>query len=158
MSLRTQNHSAAVIVWGSVCLTMLRLSLEASNWLILWYVYGWSRVAHEHLLIVRAKPELAVSNGDVLHGLGFLHFLAGVSLWLAGTFAVFNLVVKPLAPAWREAKRPMERVGAIGIIAVLVMFLAIPVLLPLGRAVTLGALAAAAGICWLRRTPRNKHD
>ena len=147
----SRSNSAALIVWGSICLTDLRLSLKASNWLILWYVYGWQIVARDHLSIVRHKPQLVVSNGDILRGLGALHFLFGVSLWILTTIAVFSLVMKLLVPQWwRQAlERPTRFGGVIGTVALLAMFVTI-LGLPLVPALVLGTLAAAVGLWWLR--------
>lgn len=66
--------SAAIIVWSSVTLSALRLSLEAANRLILWHLYGYNTVTHDHLSIVRIKPNLLVSNEDVLKGWGFQQY------------------------------------------------------------------------------------
>jgi hypothetical protein len=149
----SHSNSAALIVWGSISLTDLRLSLEASNWLLLWYVYGWQRVARDHLSIVRHKPQLVVSNGDLLQGLGPLHFLFGVSLWIPTTIAVFTLVMKLFAPKWwrRALEGPTRLGGAIGTVAVVALFVTI-LGLPLVPALVFGTLAAVLGLCWLGRS------
>ena len=82
---RDDSDSFPLILWASVCLTMLRLCLEAAAWLVLWQVYGRQTVAGLHLSMVRIKPELVVSNGDVLRGFGPLHFFYGVGLWIPTT-------------------------------------------------------------------------
>ena len=43
---RKDSGSAALIVWGSIYLSLLRLSLEAANRLILWHLYGYTTVAY----------------------------------------------------------------------------------------------------------------
>jgi hypothetical protein len=53
--------------------------------LFLIYCYGWSRVYHEHLSIVRmskTRPWL-VSNGDVITDGFFIHWLISLACWLA---------------------------------------------------------------------------
>lgn len=45
-----------------------------------------------HLWLVRAKPELVVSNGDVLRGFGPIHYFYGVALWIPATIAVLVLL------------------------------------------------------------------
>ena len=152
---RTDSDSALLIVWASVTFTVLRLSLEASNWLILWQVYGRKTVAAGHLSLLRTKPELVVSNGDVLRGLGPIHYFYGVGLWLPTTFAVLIPLVRYAAPRWwkqASANRRKMQPSGIATVAVLVMFFAIPLLQSLLAAVTLGAFAAAAGLWWLRNS------
>lgn len=152
---RTDSDSAAIIVWASVALTVLRLSLEASNRLILWQVYGWRTVSANHLSLVRVKPELVVSNGDVLRGFGPIHYLYGVALWIPTTIAILILLGRYAAPRWwkqASANPRTMRPGAIGIAATLFMFFAIPGLLPLRSALSLGALAAVSGLWWLRNS------
>ncbi|HLY99111.1 MAG TPA: hypothetical protein VKT33_08600 [Candidatus Angelobacter sp.] len=150
---RHDSYSAALIVWSSITITDLRLSLEASNRLILWYVYGRKLVAHNHLSLVQTKPRLAVSNGDVLNGLGPLHYLFGIFLWITTATVIVVLVMKYLAPEWwsQASMKPPKQGGNIGIIASLVMFIAI-LALPLFPALILGVVAAATGIWWLRNS------
>jgi len=38
------SDSAALILWAGVVIMMLRLSLEAAGWVVLWQVYGWQTV------------------------------------------------------------------------------------------------------------------
>jgi hypothetical protein len=95
---REGRGTAALIVWSSICLTVLRLSLEASNRLILWHLYGYRTVANYNLSIVRVKPELVVSNGDVLKGWGFIHYLIGVSLWIPVSTIALVLLFKHVTP------------------------------------------------------------
>jgi hypothetical protein len=136
-----------------VVFTILRLSVEASNWLVLWQVYGQRTVAHYHLSVVRIKPELVVSNGDILRGFGPIHYFYGASLWIT-TIAILVLLFRYVAPKWWElasAREAKPNPGAIGIIASLVMFFAIPTdLLPFIPALGFGTFAAAAGLWWLR--------
>lgn len=140
-------------------LSVLRFSLETSNRLILWQAYGWHKVQHEHLSIVRVKPQLVVSNGDILRSLGPLHFFYGIALWIPLTFAILVPLLKYGAPDWwvrvSSAKRWTPQPGAIGILALLIMFFAIPGFLPALPALSLGALATIAGLFWLRWASQN---
>lgn len=148
-----------MIVWASVVLSAMRFSLETSNRLILWQAYGWQKVQHEHLSIVRIKPQLVVSNGDILRSLGPLHFLYGIALWIPLTFAILVPLFKYATPNWWRrvsgATRWTPQPGAIGIIALLIMFFAIPGFLPPLPALSLGALATTAGLFWLRTGSQN---
>lgn len=155
---RDDSDSAALILWASVVITMLRLSREAAAWLVLWQVYGWRTVAIEHLSLVRIKPELVVSNGDVLRGLGKIFYLYGVGIWLPSSVLVLTVITKHLAPRWsakasREQRRMRPR--PIGAVVVLTLFAAIGGGLSLGPATILGTLAAAASTWWLRNSVRD---
>lgn len=148
------SGSAATIVWSSVTLTALRLSLEAANRLILLHLYGYNTVTHDHLSIVRVKPELVVSNGDILKGWGFFHYLIGASLWLASTLFILTLLFKYVTPqCWREQSKNgggSPPGGVIGIAGTLIMFFCIPGILEFIPAVSLGLAAAILGLFWLR--------
>lgn len=154
---RDDSDSAALILWASVCLTMLRLSLEAATWLVLWQVYGRQTVARLHLSMVRIKPELVVSNGDVLRGFGPIHYFYGVGLWIPSSAVVLILITKYLAPRWWKkacAEQRKMRPRAIGVIVTLLLFGAIGGTLPLFPAISLGALGTAASTWWLRNSVR----
>ena len=151
---RTDSDSAAFIVWASVSLTVLRLSLEVSNRLILWQVYGRRTVSANHLALVSVKPQLVASNGDVLRGFGPIHYLYGVALWIPTTIAALILLGRYVAPCWwREASTNPRKMkpGAVGVVATLLMFFTIPGL-PVVQALTFGGLAAAVGLWWLRNS------
>jgi hypothetical protein len=146
------RDSAAVIVWASICLTALRVSLEAANRLVLWRVYGSTVVARQHLSMVRIKPVLMVSNGDILRGWGFIHFLFGISLWIPVSVGVLIVVFKYATPQWwREQRESGGKTspGAVGIVATLVMFVCIPGKLGFVPAMALGLSAAILGLSWL---------
>jgi hypothetical protein len=139
-----------------VVLSILRLSLEVSNRLILWQAYGWQKVQHDHLSIARIKPQLVVSNGEILRGLGPLHFLYAIALWIVLTFAILVPLLKYSAPAWWEQTASIRqwtpKPGAIGILSLLILFFAIPGFLPVVPALTLGVFAATIGLLWLRNS------
>lgn len=150
---RNDGDSAALIVWGSVVLTILRLSMEAANWLVLWQIYGKRTVAQDHLSIVKIKPVLVVSNGDVLRGFGAVHWFYGVALWIPSTLAVLIPLMRYGAPGWWKralATRRNVRPGMLGIVALLGMFFTIP-RLPVVWALAIGVPAALIGVWWLRR-------
>lgn len=137
-------------------LSILRLSLEVSNRLILWQAYGWQRVQHDHLSIVRIKPHLVVSNGNILRSLGALHFLYGIALWIPLTFAILVPLLKHSAPAWWEqtsgVRQWTPKPGGIGILSLLILFFALPGFLPAVPALTLGVFTATIGLLWLRNS------
>lgn len=142
-----------MIVWSSVTLSTMRLSSEVAKKLTLWYLYGVNTVAHDHLSIVRVKPELIVSNGDVLKGWGPFHFLISVSLWLPTTFVVLIVLFKCFTPEWwgeQSQNRGRTSPGAAGMASTLVMFFCIPGGLGFMPAVCLGLAAAVLGLFWLR--------
>ena len=149
------SATAALVVWSSVCLSVLRLSLETANRLILWHLYGYETVVRHHLTIVRVKPELVVSNGDVLKGWGFTHYLIGVSLWIPISTITLVLLFKYLAPDWWKRRLNGSRAarpGGLGIAALLVMFFCIPGFLPFAAAMAMGLTGTAVGLYWLRAT------
>lgn len=155
---RNDSDSAFLILWASVAITMLRLSLEAAARLVLWQVYGWHAVAREHLSLVRIKPQLVVSNGDVLRGFGTIHYLYGVGIWLSSTALLLMLISKYLTPRWsakasREQRRMRPR--APGVVIALTLLAAIGGVLSLGPAVIVGTIAAAASTWWLRNSVRD---
>lgn len=156
---RDDSESAALILWVSVAFTMLRLSLEAADWLVLRQVYGRRTVAHEHLSIVSIKPELVVSNGDVLRGFAPTHYFYGISIWLPMTVVVLIGIAKYLAPRWwaKASITPRNmRPRAIGVIIALGLFGAIGGVLSLRPAITLGTIAATASTWWLRNSVGNE--
>jgi hypothetical protein len=140
------------LLWARVCLTVLRLSLEASSRMVLWLAYGRETVARAHLSIVSTKPHLVVSNGDVLRDLGPLHFAMGVLLWIPSSVILLIVLGRCFARPWWDAAmkdaRP-PRPGVLGIVAAIVMFFTIPSvsLLP---AIGIGAAGATVGLIWLR--------
>ena len=152
---RSDSDSAAFIVWSSVVSCVLRVSLEVSNWLVLWQVYGRRTVAASHLSIVSMKPELVVCNGDVLRGFGPLHYMYGVGIWIPSTIAILIPLVRYGAPRWwayAMANPRRMRPRALGIIVALVMFFCVPGLPSLPAVLSLSALAAAGGLWWLRNS------
>jgi len=71
--------------------------------LFLVYLYGWSKVQHEHLRILsmpKAHPW-PVSNGDVISEGQFVHYLISLVCWFAMFFASYPLVRLLLPPARR---------------------------------------------------------
>lgn len=68
-------RSVWLVSFMAVTTSALRIAIWAGNEITLWQLYGRERVTREHLQITRIKPKLLVSNGDVLAGIGFYHYL-----------------------------------------------------------------------------------
>ena len=65
--------------------TLLFSDFVVASKLFLIYLYGWSRVWHEHLRILgmpKGRPW-PVSNGNLIHQDFAIHFLIGVVCWFA---------------------------------------------------------------------------
>ena len=60
-------------------------NLVVASKLFLIYLYGWSRVWHEHLRILRMPKgrPWPVSNGDFINQGFFIHFLIAMACWFA---------------------------------------------------------------------------
>ena len=150
---RANRDSAAMIVWAGVCFSALRVSLEAANKFVLWRVYGSRVVARQHLTIVRIKPVLLVSNGDILRDWGFIHFLLGIAMWLALSVGVLIILFKYVTPGWSRGwseNGGRMAPGAIGIVTTLMMFVCIPGTLRFLPAMGLGLTSTILGLSWLR--------
>jgi hypothetical protein len=68
------------------------------------YLYGWRRVQHEHLRILKMPKgaDWPVSNGDMIREGFFIHYLISVFSWFA-MFFVSYLLLRLLLP---RAKQP----------------------------------------------------
>jgi hypothetical protein len=58
--------SAALVVFVTIATALQRLCHEASKFILLVWTYGRDRVSAQHLSIVKYKPDLVVSNSDIL--------------------------------------------------------------------------------------------
>src|SRR5437016_9585456 len=72
-----------LVIFAASATGGIKIGLVAADAIILRIIYGADRVAREHLTIVKSKPELVVSNGDVLHSHGFVHFLITLVLFMS---------------------------------------------------------------------------
>ncbi len=108
--LRQRVGSIMLVIWMATATSALRIALWAANVITLWYLYGRTTVEHEHLRITKIKPQLVVSNGDVLRGIGGYHFLVGVAIWLPLTCGLLFLIYYALLPgSFRRSGRGDHR-------------------------------------------------
>jgi hypothetical protein len=140
---------AAVVAWA------LRFALWAANVITLWYLYGWATVKHDHLRIVRVKPDLVVSNGDVLKGIGGYHYFVGVAIWLPLGVGLVALIFYTLVPREMRAilmeRSPAEKPSGWVFVIVLPLVFLVTAGLPMNAAMTLATLSAIAPLVWMRR-------
>jgi hypothetical protein len=132
----------------SACATGgLKIGLRVSDAVILRQVYGAPRVAAEGLTIVKTKPHLVVSNGDVLKDHGFIHFLIVAPFFLgvgaAGT--VCGLYALPRSMREWLHKDNQGRGGGVGCVAMIV-FLILGVTLSAGQSVWPNGIVVAVAI------------
>jgi hypothetical protein len=156
--MRTSPNRSAQSVWLIVCMSVatgiLRLSIMLADTLVLWRVYGRTRVATEHLRITRTKPDLVVSNGDILHGVAFEHYLLGAGIWLLASLVVLTLIYRSLVPPALQhlLERTRENApGAVGILCALCLFVLVVVLLPLSAALLVALFSSALALSWAWR-------
>jgi hypothetical protein len=144
----TKNSgSAALVVFVTVGTILARLSFEASSIILLVWTYGRDRVHGEHLRIVKYKPDMLVSNGDVLYGKGSALYLMCLVIWLASFIVIFLLAVRMLPPGERNAlERPSKTLPPATVIAV-GLFFALG-RLPLTYSALLAACALAGAFAW----------
>ena len=150
-------HSVWLIVVLAVATGMLRLSVMAADTLVLWRVYGRERVLREQLAITRTKPELVVSNGDVLHGHAFPHFAVGAAIWLVATFLVVLTLYRLALPAKVQRTLKSARSNTPGggaIIWALVLSVLVVAVLPLSAGLTLAAASVLLALSWAWRLDR----
>lgn len=145
-------------LWLIICMAvgtaMLRLSTVLANTLVLWRVYGRTRALREHLQITRIKPELVVSNGDVLRGLSFQHYLIDAGIWLLSSFLVILIVYRFLLPLGLQRilnQRRTNAPGSIGIVCALGLFVFVVALLPLSAALMLAFFSLLFALSWAWR-------
>lgn len=147
-------NSVWLIVVLAVATGMLRLSIIFANTLVLWHVYGRSRVLREHLAITSLKPELVVSNGEVLRGQTFPHFATGAAIWLVTTFLVALSLYRFVLPAdvQRTLKYARSNVpGGMAIVWGFGLCILVAAVLPLSAALTLAAVSALLALSWAWR-------
>jgi len=122
---------------------------------------------HDHLRIIKIKPELVVSNGDVLRGYGFYHYLVGMAIWLPLTVGLLMLIYYTLLPLeCREALRTggnrraenAQRMTVFALVWVLALFFLVTGLLPVGWALAVGFGSMLSAVIWARRIPYHRSE
>ena len=75
------------LIWA-VATSLLCIHVIGAK-IFLIYLYGWNKVRHEHLSIVRMSKSAPwlVSNGDMISRGHFIHWLISLGCW----FAIFLL-------------------------------------------------------------------
>lgn len=155
-SLRQSVRSTWLVTFMAVGTAALRLAIAAANQTVLWQVYGRERVAREHLSMVKIKPRLVVSNGDVLEGRGFYHYLIGVGIWLPLAVGLLFLIYYTVYPKrHREVFRVSgeQSVNFIAILWALALFFLVTGLLSFWPAMAVAAASGIAALIWARSIP-----
>lgn len=148
------RSSILVISFMSVATAMLRLSIAAANTVVLWLRYGYGVVRRDHLTVMKIKPELVVSNGDVLYGTSFLHYGIGVTIWLLSSTSLLLVLYKCAFPKRFRLELESSRantVGAVGALWAIGLFFLVPGLFPLGAAMMLALLSLLFALQWAWR-------
>jgi hypothetical protein len=138
----------------AVVTAMLRLSIAAANTVMLWLRYGYEVVRRDHLTIAKVKPEIVVSNGDVLYGTSLRHYAIGVSIWLLSSVSLLLVLYKYVLPIRLRRELEASRtntVGAVGALWAVGLFFLVPGLFPLGAAMTLALLSLLFALHWAWR-------
>jgi hypothetical protein len=148
--------SLMMLMGFSIITGALRFALWSANWITLWYLYGWATVQHDHLRIVRIKPELVVSNGDVLKGIGAYHYFVGVAIWLPVAFGLYLPIFYKLVPPRIQAlttqrRRQSESWNSWPVLLVLPLAFLVTAGLDMRPAMLLAAGTAGGTLLWLRK-------
>ena len=146
-----KSGSLAIIIFVAAAVALLRGALQAADRILLLWIYGRHRVLTEHLTIVKTKPDIVVSNGDVLHGKGFEHYLLGISIWLITTIAFVLLAYRLLPRRERNAVSGRYTVSGTAVLIIIALFFAIGTL-PLGLSLFLAVFVITIGLLlpWVR--------
>jgi hypothetical protein len=154
---RESVRSAWLVIFMAVCTSTLRIASWAGGEIMLLYFYGWAAVVRDHLHITRMKPQIVVSNGDVLPGIGFYHYSVEVVIWLPLAFGLITLICYTLLPKWQLAfmrvRERNQRVSAVVLVWVLALFFLVSGLLPMGDAMALAAASVAGALIWAWKLP-----
>jgi hypothetical protein len=152
VSIRKSVRSLWLVIFMAVCTASLRVSNWAASEITLLYLYGRATVAHDHLRITRMKPQLVVSNGDVLRGIGVYHYLVGVAIWLPLAIGLLLLIYYKLMPKWQQAimqvRERNQTVNATAMAWALALFFLVSGLLPMWAALALAAASVVAATIW----------
>ena len=149
--LRERVGSIMLVIWMATATSALRIALWAANVMTLWYLYGRTTVEREHLRITKIKPQLVVSNGDVLRGIGGYHFLVGVAIWLPLTCVLLFLIYYALLPSqfrkvWERRPQKEQSFGALALLWALALFFMVPGLLTTVPALAIAVVTVVAGL------------
>jgi hypothetical protein len=148
-------RSAMLVIWMALVTAALRIALEVSNVIILYHMYGRATVQRLHLRIVGVKPQLVVSNGDVLRGIGPYHYFLGVAIWLLLSLGLISLVFYTCFPRWQREimmKRSSGPSGSVlALLWALALFFMVPGLLPISMALTMAVGSIAVALIWARK-------
>jgi Na+-transporting NADH:ubiquinone oxidoreductase subunit NqrB len=151
-SIRQSVRSVWLVIFIAVCTATIRISNWAASEITLIYLYGRATVAHDHLRITRMKPQLVVSNGDVLRGIGFYHYLAGVAIWLPLAIGLLLLIYYKLTPTWQQSlmqvRERNQSVNAVALVWGLALFFLVTGRLPMWAAMALAAASVAVALIW----------
>jgi len=151
----TENETTngrVLIIFILICLTSLRVAIWTSSTILLFLAYGRERVVREHLRIVKFKPQLVVSNGDVLWHKTLEHFLIGSLIWMPLSMALLVLVWKFLPEPDRVATQ-QGTYSSWGLLAVVFLFFT-AFLVPLKFTLLIAPLAIAALLFYARISAR----
>ena len=149
----TQARSAFLVIWVATVTGALRVAIWAASTITLWHVYGRATVIREHLRIIRVKPQLVVSNGDVLHCLGFYHYLLGIATWLPLGVGLLLLIYCKLLPkrlrgTWQGKA---QSVSVVALLCTLALFFLIAAILPMGPALAAAVASVGTALIWAGR-------
>jgi len=154
MPLCTRAGLVMFLLFSACTTAALKIGTRTADYLVLCHVYGPDVVAAQHLQIIGGKPNLRISNGDVLSGYNFVHFLISAAgfvvvgvLCLAGaTLAV------ALADAGHSTLKGEGKQGEPGLIPLL-LFIPLAVSQMLIRSLwpNVVVLAAALLLAWSPR-------
>ncbi|HEY7086728.1 MAG TPA: hypothetical protein VH518_01485 [Tepidisphaeraceae bacterium] len=148
----TLTMLAAMMIFCASATGGIKIGLRAGNAIILRYVYGAERVATEHLEIVSSKKDIIVSNGDVLKGYNFAHFLIVVPLFLSigvvGTVGGIFLLPLAMRERWNQNQR--NRDGNMGWLPA-ILFLPLAMFLLIAKSLWPNVIvfALALAIAWM---------
>jgi hypothetical protein len=150
-----QNESLngrVLVIFIVIAMSMLRIGVWVASEVVLFQVYGRERVSHDHLQIVKIKPRLVVSNGDVLWSRGFEHFLMAGVIWMSLTILFFYLAWKLLPKPYHGAMQQGTYAGW-SILSVIILFYALG-LLPLKLTLVIAAVLLVVVLLTARASVR----
>jgi hypothetical protein len=138
-----------LVIFMVIAMSMFRIASWAAGRIILLLAYGRTRVSREHLELVKIKPQLLVSNGDVLWNKGFEHFLIGQTIWIPTTCLLLVLAWKLLPEPYHDAMQQNKTYVGWSLAAAILLFFAmawfpLKLILPLAAGLLVVLLLNAA--------------